>query len=153
MDMTKLFAVLFFICSVFPHIGCERFNIVPSPDSPCPGEFDCLTLQQYAINPSLSSNTTLELQPGDHSLDSLLFMFKNTNSLEIRTNSTATVLCSPSAYFSFSNLHQITVSGVTFIDCKMNLLFITNATFVRSSFMKMTGYWCCTTLKCRWTSL
>ena len=154
MDMAKLSAILFLICcsSAFPHIGCERFNIEPSPNSPCPGEFDCLTLQQYAINPSLSSNITLELQPGDHSLDSLLFLL-NTNSLEIRAISTASVLCSPSAYFSFTNLRQIIISGVTFIDCKMNLLFITNSLIVRSSFTKMTGYRCCTILKCRWTSL
>ena len=154
MDMAKLSAVLhlFLIYSTFPHIGCERFNVVRFPDSPCPGEFDCLTLQQYAANPSHSSNITLELQPGDHHLDSLLFML-NIHSLEIRAISTASVLCSQSAYFSFSHLQQITISGVTFSDCKMNLMFITNATFLRSSFMKMIGYRCCTILKLRWTLL
>ena len=50
---------------------CERFNIVPSPDSTCSGEFTgepCLTLEQYVANPSLSSNITLEVHPGNHQL-------------------------------------------------------------------------------------
>ena len=48
----------------------EQFYIVISPDSPCPtreqGE-PCLTLEQYAANPSQRSTVTLVLEPGNHS--------------------------------------------------------------------------------------
>ena len=59
-----LFMVLLLLLNALQYSSCERFNIVPSPDSPCPGEFTgepCLTLEQYVTNPSLSSNITFEL--------------------------------------------------------------------------------------------
>ena len=50
-------------------VSGEQFYIVTSPDSPCPtreqGE-PCLTLEQYAINPSQRPTVTLVLEPGNH---------------------------------------------------------------------------------------
>ena len=91
-----IFAPLLLLFSnAVQYSSCERFNIVPSADSPCPGEFTgepCLTLQQYVANPSLSSNITFELQPGNHRLDSQL-QVQNINSFIMRANTTATVTC------------------------------------------------------------
>ena len=68
----------------------------------------------------------------------------------MRSNTTAiTVLCSPSAYFSFTRLQEISVSGISFIDCKMNLMDIVNATFVWSSFTEITRLRCCAVLTFR----
>ena len=50
-----LFTVLLHLVNALQYSSCERFNIVPSPDSPYPGEFTedpCLNLQQYVANPS-----------------------------------------------------------------------------------------------------
>jgi hypothetical protein len=89
-----IFAMLFLVLlNTIQYSSCERFNIVPSPDSPCPGEFTgepCLTLQQYVANPSLRSNITLEVHPGNHSLDSELRV-RNINSFIMRANASATV--------------------------------------------------------------
>ena len=56
-----------------------RFFIVPSQDSPCPGEFTgdpCFTLSQYtrlahSINPEgvVGNDVILDLQPGIHRTD------------------------------------------------------------------------------------
>ena len=154
MDMAKAectsFAILFLLGSTFPYTWCERFTIIPDssdPDSPCPG---CLTLQYYAANPSLNDDITLELQPGVHHLENSSLFVSNINSFAMRSNTTAaTVLCSPSAYFSFIHLQEISVSGISFIDCKMNLMDIANATFVWSSFTEITRFRCCAVLTFR----
>ena len=94
MDMF-LFAVSFIlVSSTIQYSSCERFNIVPSPDSSCPGEFTgdpCLTLEQYVANPSLSSNITFELQPRNHRLDSQLSV-QRINSFTMTVTALATVI-------------------------------------------------------------
>ena len=149
MDRVFLFAVLF-ISSTIQLSSCERFNIVPSPNSTCPGEFTgepCFTLQQYVANPSLSSNIMFELHPGNHHLDSRLSL-SNISTFSVRANTSATVTCNQqlqltfNAPFSFYRLQQIHVSGITFVGCRMELYYITNATFERNSFVNWT-YTCC----------
>ena len=154
MDMANAectsFAILFLLGSTFPYTWCERFTIIPDssdPDSPYPG---CHTLQYYAANPSLNDDIILELQPGVHHLENSSLFVSNINSFAMRSNTTAvTVLCSPSAYFSFTRLQEISASGISFIDCKMNLMDIANATFVWSSFTEITRLRCCAVLTFR----
>ena len=135
------FVVSFLLLSgVVEYSSCERFNIVPSPDSPCPGEFTgepCLSLQQYVANPSLSSDIILELHPGNHSLDSQLSV-SNINSFTMRANTSATVTSSLHNPFYFYQLQQIHVSGITFVGCRMELYYATNTTFERNSFVNRT---------------
>ena len=131
--MMFLFALL--LLNAVQFSSCERFIIVPSPDSPCPGEFTgepCFTLDEYVADPSLSSNVVLELQPGIHRLDSQLSA-SNINSFTMRANTSATVMCSQEYYFN--RLQQVHVSQVTFVGCRMTLQHITNATFERNSFV------------------
>ena len=117
MNRLFLFAVLFLISNTVQYSSCERFNIVPSPNSPCPGEFTgepCLTLEQYVANPSLSSNITFELHPGNHRLDSQLSV-SNINSFTMRANTSVTVSCIQHLRipFYFNRLQQIHISGIT----------------------------------------
>ena len=144
-----LATILLLLLNAVEYSSCERFNIVPSPDSPCPGEFTgepCLTLQQYVANPSLSSNITFVLHPGNHSLDSQISM-QNINSFEMRANTSATVTCNQQLHepFYFYRLHQVYVSGITFVGCRMAMWYITNATIERnSSFVDGSyRYFCC----------
>ena len=69
--MMNSFALLLCFSSICSTnlVSAEEFHIVTSPDSSCPtreyGE-PCLTLEQYLTNPSLSSNTILVVESGNH---------------------------------------------------------------------------------------
>ena len=127
---------------------CERFVIIPSPNSSCPSEVTggpCLTLQQYSSNPSRNSSITLELLAGNHRLESQLFV-SNINSFAMVASAadTTTVSCGQSSYFRFDQLQHAHVHNITFVGCIMSLNYIMNATVVRSSFVNMTR--CCNTI-------
>ena len=129
-----LLAKLLLLFTAVKYSSCERFNIVPSLDSPCPGELTgepCLTLEEYVANPSLRSDITLELQPGNHHLDSQLSV-SNISNFTIKANTSATVSCSQGFYFN--RLQQVHVSQITFTRCRMTLQYIANAMFEKNSF-------------------
>ena len=76
MDKRVLFTMLLLLLllsNTAQNVNCVRFIMVPSVDTPRPGEFTgepSITLQQYIANPS-RSDITLELQPGNHQTDFL----------------------------------------------------------------------------------
>lgn len=81
--LTKL-TVLLLLDNTVLYVSCDKINIIPTPDSPCPGAArgeHCFTLQQYCdiANLSLSPNTTLKFYPGNHYMDSKLFVSKVTS--------------------------------------------------------------------------
>ena len=131
--------VLFLLSNAIWYASCERFIIIPSPDSPCPRELmvdSCITLQQYIASPSISSNITLDLQPGDHHLNSLLSA-SNIDSFMMRASTTATVFYNQSFYFNFYQLQHVYINGITFKRCRINMNYITNAIVERNSFVNM----------------
>ena len=144
---TFVFTVLLLLPNALEYSSCERFNIVPSPDSLCPGEFTgepCFTLEQYAAYPShRSSNITLNVHPGIHHLNSQLSV-SNIYSFTMQANTTATasILCREGIYnpFYFSRLQRIYVSNITFVGCMVYLYSANNVTFVRSSLINTTTY-------------
>lgn len=69
------------------------------------------------------------------------------NYVTIRASAAASILCGPSASFRFSHLQQVTPSDISFADCSMNLMNVTNVTFQRCSFMDVAGYRCCEVLE------
>ena len=143
MDKSVLLTVLILLHNAVQYVSCIRLNIIPSLDTPCPGEATeepCLTLQQYIANSSFSSwtNITLELHPGEHHLNSRLSA-SSTNSFTMRAVTTASVLCSPSSYFSFNQLQHLYISSVAFTGCTMNLNSIMNASLVKNSFVSTTA--------------
>ena len=138
-----LFAVLLLQLNAVQYSSCERFSIYTSPEILCPGELagePCLSLQQYVDNPSLSSDIALELQFGNHRLDSQLSVL-NINTFAMTANTSATVTCNQqlSEPFYFDRLQQIHVSGITLVGCRIELHSITNTTFERNSFMDRTS--------------
>ena len=65
--------------------AAEIYYVTPIPNTLCPEEgVPCFTLSEYATKPSdyFASNTTLILLPGNHSLDSVLWI-TNITSLSI----------------------------------------------------------------------
>lgn len=71
MDVVIIIKILLMfdsICSSH-HVFGETFYIATSSNTSCPEEYigePCLTLQQYILNPSSSSNVTLILESGKH---------------------------------------------------------------------------------------
>ena len=140
-----------------------KFLIVPSRDSPCPGEFTgetCLTLLQYSrLNNPLVSTTdvTLELQPGIHRFDGRISVSR-INSF-VLTGTDASLICTSSRssqQFVFTFIANVQISGINLTNCLENqissvtnfsmrdcsfktsslILQDVNATIVQSSFEK-----------------
>ena len=146
--MWAFFVAVCLLNNAVQYARCERFIIIPSPDSLCPGDLTgepCFTLQQYIANPSSNSSVTLELHPGNHRLESRLLV-SNINSFIMVASAAATtsVSCGQSSYFSFSRLQHTYIGDIIFVGCRMNLNYIANATAVRSLFINMTR--CCNTI-------
>ena len=122
----------------FHTASCDNFYIVPTLDSHCPGEFigvPCLTLQQYASNPSQSQNITFLVEPGTYSLSTVLTVSNGYNFTMSSTN--ATVACTSStAQFIFDTVENVLISGVTFQACTgttVRMSSVSNATVLNGS--------------------
>ena len=131
--------ITFFLFVQFSTVSCDSFYIVTSPSSPCPGEYigvPCLTLQQYASNPSQSQNITLLVEPGMYNLSTILMVSNGYNFTMSSTN--ATVTCtSATAQFEFNTVENVHISGITFQGCGntvIRMLQVTSASIVSSNF-------------------
>ena len=130
----------------FQCVRCEKFFIVTTSESPAcfesdsskytslgsdnndrsfyDKEFSCLTLQQFVrrfTDDSYQnlSNITLELDSGEHSLDSTLSIF-NITAFEVSSDTAATtVICSkPGVGLQLHSIEDVVISGTTFVGCK-----------------------------------
>ena len=142
---------LFFLCQVvillfveFHTASCDTFYIVPTPDSHCPGEFigvPCLTLQQYASNPSQSQNITFLVEPATYNLSTVLAVSNGYNFTMSSTN--ATVVCTSStAQFTFDTVENVRISGMTFQGCRntaVKMSTITRAEIISNNFTNNSG--------------
>ena len=149
----KLYITSFLLLFVCTYVGASdytKFYIVTSPDSPCPvaateGDL-CLTIQQYATNHSLYSSlnmVVLELQPGNHSLDSELTM-SNIESFVMRGDGAAatTIHCGDRFYagLHFESVREVQISGITFVGCRQNRFNgSSNFVMMNSSFLTLTS--------------
>ena len=118
---SNLYQLVVFLLSVeFSTVSCDTFYIVTSPSSPCPGEYigvPCLTLQQYASNPSRGQNITFLVEPGMYNLSTVLTVSDGYNFIMSSTN--ATVTCtSTTAKFEFNRVENVYISGMTFQGCR-----------------------------------
>ena len=138
----KIFSVILFCLGIaVQQAVCERYHIVTSPDSPCPGERNgvfCFTLQQFISNIRISQHLTLELEPGIHTIQYYSFYASGTSLVEIIGHE-ATILCSPASFFfsvlDFWSIEQVNIHGITFIDCPTIYLHdVYNATISESRF-------------------
>ena len=131
--------VILLLSVEFSTVSCDTFYIVTSPSSPCPGEYigvPCLTLQQYASNPSRSQNITFIIEPGMYNLSTVLTVSDGYNFTMSSTN--ATVTCtSATARFEFNRVQNVHISGMTFRRCRntaITMSQVTSATIMRSTF-------------------
>ena len=112
--------------------------VKPTPDTPCPAD-PCLTLSEYAQQPHnyLTSNTTLLLLPGDHTL-SVNFTVENVSEFEIHTSSSSPhavkIICQQLVGFTFRNISHMTLHGLTFTSCSRG------ATYTAFGYAILTAY-------------
>ena len=121
---------------------CFRYIILPSPNSPCPGESNdpgvaCTTLQQLTsadlYRSRVGDNLTLELKPGIHVREST-FHISGIRLVEI-TGHNAIFQCNRSRYLtftfvSFQSIENFSVRDITFINCgQINLNNVRSSTF------------------------
>ena len=127
-----------FVSAVFYRGICERFYIVTSLGSDCPGELTgepCITLQQYVSTPSHSANVTLILQPGDHDLNSD-FIAENADYFLVNSSNAAVVCGTLKPKLQFTSIHNVHINGVSFLRCgDIVLNRLTVFSVVKSSFI------------------
>ena len=128
----QLCEVILFLSVRFHSASCDIFYIVKTANSYCPGEFTgvpCLTLQQYASNPSRGQNITVTLivEPGTYNLSTELTVSNGYNFT--MSSSNATVTCTSStARFSFDSVEKVHISGMTFQMCMNSAIRMTSVT-------------------------
>lgn len=141
-------------------MSCDTFYIVTSPSSPCPGEYigvPCLTLQQYASNPSRSQNITFLVEPGAYNLSTVLTVSNGYNFTMSSVN--ATVTCtSTTARFEFDTVENVYISGMTFRGCRstaVRMTTVSNAAIMSSTFINnhATGIGGCLYVTFSWISI
>ena len=132
--------VIFLLTVEFFTVSCDTFYIVTSPSSSCPGEYigvPCLTLQQYASNPSRSQNIAFLTEPGMYNLSTVLTVSDGYNFTMSSTN--ATVTCtSATAKFEFNRVENVHISGMTFQGCRntaISMSQVTSTTIESSAFI------------------
>ena len=114
--------------------------ITPSLDGPCPQNSSCLTLSQFAANPSYSeTDTSFLFLPGNHTLDRELLLAQINNFSMTKDgvgNAAVFVECSTySGRFHISETISVSINGLHFIGCgsnnvsQVNWLTITSSTF------------------------
>ena len=116
----SLVLILLFSFAVIQQAICSSVYIVVSTDDACPGEFTgepCLTLNQYVSDPLQSSNVTLKLLPGEHTIGSTLSIVGKVSFI-IQGNASA-IRCTMNS-FSFSSIQSVYISGIAFSACRDN---------------------------------
>ena len=127
----QLFSVLILLSVTINHVACDRFYIVTSPSSSCPGQFTgepCLTLQQFASSPGRSLSVSVIMESGNHTLSSELSLSNifnltvsplDSNSIYPRVICTGTSSSSSTAggRLLLTSITHVQLQGVSFVDC------------------------------------
>ena len=141
----KLITIFGAILLLNEYVSCDVLNIVPSPDSHCPGEFigePCPTLQQFALNydPPPNSNVTLVLHPGSHHLFTSLSQSLNSLTMRATRANAVAIICYEEPAYYYRELHfnmrqLVQISDITFVGCELSLSGATNITLMRNLFI------------------
>ena len=123
----------------FSTVSCDTFYIVTSPSSPCPGEYigiPCLTLQEYASNPSRSRNVTLLVEAGMYNISAVLTISDSYNFTMSSIN--ATVTCTTLiAQLVFNRVEYVHIHGISLQGCRnkaIRMSYVRNASIVSGNF-------------------
>ena len=109
-------------------VACDRFYILTSSSSSCPGQFTgepCLTLQQFASSPGRSSSVSVIMESGTHTLSSELSLSNifNFTITPLDSNSSPTVTCTTGSNSDaggrllLTSISHVQLQGVSFVNC------------------------------------
>ena len=116
---------LFLIHLWIGFVSCAVYSIVPSPSHHYPVE-SCLTLSSFADNTNLylDFNTSLIVQPGNHTMHSRPIYVRNVINFSMTSysskRSSAGIICESSSWtdFIFKAINHVYVSNLNFFGCK-----------------------------------
>ena len=106
----------------------------------CDDEVPCLTLSIVAANISsyFDANTTLTFQEGTHYLDCEISVTGVATEILLQTNSetleSAIIICRNNARLIFTNINQLRISRLNFIDCSVTVKVVEHFILENSSF-------------------
>ena len=132
--------ILLLITLRMQYVVCSQFYIVVSSDTPCPSRLPCLSLQQFISNSTLSSaNATLELESGNHILDTN-FEISGGTYFTMAATVNASITCRSSNSIRVQRVQQVKINGTTFSGCEMfEVSRALSAVIVRSHFYNSNG--------------
>ena len=120
--------------------ACDTFYIIPNTGGAgsCPVSAGrCYTLHDYASNPMLTSNLTLELLPGNHSLNTTLALNSSVVNFTMVSISTI-VVCGRSpnrGSITFEAVQNVNIVGqIKFVDCYTRVRAASNLTVEGSTY-------------------
>lgn len=114
---------------------CDTFYIIPNAGdaTSCPASAGmCHTLHDYASNPMLASNLILELQPGNHSLNTTLSLTSSVVNFTMVSSGSSTIICGRSpnrGFITFEQVQTVNIVGqLYFVDCYTRVRTANNLT-------------------------
>ena len=120
--------------AIMKSVACDTFYIIPNTadTSSCPvSSGRCYTLQEYASNPIFTSNLTLELQPGNHSLNTTLSLTASIVNFTMVSIS-GIIVCGRSptrGSITFEGVQTVCIVGqLNFVDCYTRVRSANNLT-------------------------
>lgn len=123
-----VFLTLALVCYNFEFSVSKKHYISPKDydhSRPCEDGHQCFTLSEFADKyPArhLDSSVNLVLFPGVHYLTSELRILSNIRKFEISSYSNAStmIICDGSSRFTWTGIHHVLISGITFRGCGLN---------------------------------
>ena len=113
---------LLIVTALLKSAVCDTFYIVPTSGgvTSCPVSAGvCYTLHEYASSPVLSSNTTLQLLPGNHSLNTTLSLSSSVINFAMASDN-GMVVCGRSpntGSITFDEVQSVHIGQLNFVDC------------------------------------
>ena len=132
--------VLLLLLQICQRVDGEVIYITPSLNAPCP-QRSCFSLTEYINNPDPGFNITLMLLSGNHGLEIPFSVMNKGRFLMIASSNTDAphVTCTGIGNLSLSSIQQVTIRGISFIDCRHNIAnSIINFTMQDTSFINST---------------
>ena len=114
--------LLFILLAILKNAACDTFYIVPNAGgtNSCPVSAGrCYTLQEYASSPIFTSNLTLQLLPGNHSLNTTLSLTASVVNFTVVSNNGA-IICGRApnrGSITFEGVQTVRIGQLSFVDC------------------------------------
>ena len=134
---------------------CKVYYVVPSQETQCE-DYPCITLTQFASIYSLyieTTNTTLVLEPGNHTLSASLIV-RSISRFTIVSNSShiPMIMCSTYARIAFTNIFVVHIRGIWFIECGFSFDNVKRLILKNDIFMGYSEHPCGTALQLNLTT-